>query len=145
MSLEIDDIENNKFLSRDCLLAKDKNEFYKHLELFSGDMEKTREFAKENKLKPKHIAILENGNARVQLSGVDKNSVFYNLSGSDNVVVITTQYYKQNPIMIKGSRCRSGGYSCRYSIRYRLPLAITIINQKKFDQIIKYSDQNVRF
>ncbi len=102
LSIEIDDIENNKFLSRDCLLAKDKNEFYKHLELFSGDMEKTREFAKENKLKPKHIAILENGNARVQLSGVDKNSVFYNLSGSDNVVVITTQYYKQNPIIIRG-------------------------------------------
>lgn len=102
LDIEIDSVENKQFLSRDCLSAKTKQEFYKHLELFSGDMEKTRQFARENNLKPKHIAILENGNARVHLAGLYKNSVFYDLSGSDNVVVFTTKYYKQNPIIIRG-------------------------------------------
>ena len=40
--------------------------------------------------------------ARVHLAGLYKNSVFYDLSGSDNVVVFTTKYYKQNPIIIRG-------------------------------------------
>ena len=102
LDIEIDSVENKPFLSLDCLNSKTKHEFYKHLELFSGDMEKTRLFARENNLKPKHIAILENGNARVHLAGIDKNSIFYNLSGSDNVVVVTTKYYKQNPIIIRG-------------------------------------------
>ena len=50
----------------------------------------------------RYIASLENGKATVSLKSVDNRHPFYSLSGSDNMVVFTTERYKELPLVIKG-------------------------------------------
>lgn len=48
------------------------------------------------------IAKLENGKATISLEEVNKSSPFYFLSGSDNMIVFTTERYKDRPLVIQG-------------------------------------------
>ena len=48
------------------------------------------------------MAVIENGTAKIELKQVDNKHPFYNLSGSDNMIVFTTERYKNNPLVIKG-------------------------------------------
>ena len=50
----------------------------------------------------RYMAVIENGNAAIELKQVDAQHPFYNLSGSDNMIVFTTERYKNNPLVIKG-------------------------------------------
>ena len=43
-----------------------------------------------------------NGRTSVGLEEVDNESPFYHLSGSNNVILITTERYRKYPIQIKG-------------------------------------------
>jgi aspartokinase/homoserine dehydrogenase 1 len=38
----------------------------------------------------------------IALRHVDNKHPFYNLSGSDNMIVFTTERYKNNPLVVKG-------------------------------------------
>ena len=49
-----------------------------------------------------YIASFENGKARLSLQAVGSDHPFYHLSGSDNIVAITTKYYNTSPLVIKG-------------------------------------------
>jgi len=40
--------------------------------------------------------------ARLSLSSFGPDSPFYSLSGTDNMVVITSKRYSQNPLVIRG-------------------------------------------
>jgi len=64
--------------------------------------EKIRLAAEENGCRLRMIAKLENGKASIGLEEVDKSSPFYFLSGSDNMIVFTTQRYKDRPLVIQG-------------------------------------------
>ena len=48
------------------------------------------------------IARMEDGRTSVGLEEVDNESPFYHLSGSNNVILITTERYRKYPIQIKG-------------------------------------------
>jgi bifunctional aspartokinase / homoserine dehydrogenase 1 len=48
------------------------------------------------------IGTTENGKATISIQAVASNNPFYNLEGSDNMFVITTERYKERPIVIKG-------------------------------------------
>jgi aspartokinase/homoserine dehydrogenase 1 len=50
----------------------------------------------------RYMAVIENGIAKIELKQVDNKHPFYNLSGSDNMIVFTTERYKNNPLVIKG-------------------------------------------
>ncbi len=50
----------------------------------------------------RYMAVIENGTAKIELKQVDNKHPFYNLSGSDNMIVFTTERYKNNPLVIKG-------------------------------------------
>jgi bifunctional aspartokinase / homoserine dehydrogenase 1 len=99
---EMDDIVNNQFLSDECLESDEKNDFFKKLELLNDSMDKKKKIANENKLKLKHVAIFEDNIVKVQLINIDDKHSFYNLSGSDNMIIITTEYYNKNPLIIRG-------------------------------------------
>jgi len=101
-SFEIKDIINNQFLSRECLESNTSDEFYRNLEKHNKEMDDTRKYSKKTHVKPKHVALLENGQATVKLCSITENHPFYNLSGSDNMIIITTKYYNKNPICIRG-------------------------------------------
>ena len=48
------------------------------------------------------VARLENGKMEVGLEEVDCNNPFYSLERSNNVILITTERYKEYPMEIKG-------------------------------------------
>ncbi len=54
------------------------------------------------------IARMEDGRTSVGLEEVDNESPFYHLSGSNNVILITTERYRKYPIQIKGYGAASG-------------------------------------
>jgi aspartokinase/homoserine dehydrogenase 1 len=48
------------------------------------------------------IAQLENGEASISLQAVGADHPFYSLSGSDNMIVFTTERYKERPLVVRG-------------------------------------------
>ena len=48
------------------------------------------------------IATLENEEATIGLQEVDAQHPFYALSGSDNMIVFTTERYKERPLVVRG-------------------------------------------
>jgi aspartokinase/homoserine dehydrogenase 1 len=50
----------------------------------------------------RYMAVIENTKVSIELKQVDSQHPFYNLSGSDNMIVFTTERYKNNPLVIKG-------------------------------------------
>lgn len=48
------------------------------------------------------VARLENGNGCIELAEVDQYHPFYNLQGSNNIILLTTERYKEYPMMIQG-------------------------------------------
>ncbi len=54
------------------------------------------------------VATLDNGKAEVALREVDSSSPFYHLEGSNNVILLTTERYKEFPMQIKGYGAGAG-------------------------------------
>lgn len=48
------------------------------------------------------MAVIEEGNVSISLLSIENTHPFYNLTGSDNMIVFTTERYKHNPLVIKG-------------------------------------------
>ena len=50
----------------------------------------------------RYIAAIENSKAWISLREIDSQHPFYTLSGSDNMIVLTTKRYFERPLVIKG-------------------------------------------
>jgi len=48
------------------------------------------------------VAKLEDGKAAIVLQQFDTGHPFYFLSGSDNMVVFTTERYRERPLVVRG-------------------------------------------
>ena len=48
------------------------------------------------------IARLENGQAKIGLQAVGSDHPFFSLNGSDNMIVFTTERYKERPLVVRG-------------------------------------------
>ena len=57
--------------------------------------------AKEGKVL-RMVAKLEKGKASIGLQAVNAQHPFYSLNGSDNMIVFTTERYKERPLVIRG-------------------------------------------
>jgi aspartokinase/homoserine dehydrogenase 1 len=51
---------------------------------------------------------MEGGKTRVALQAVDASHPFYNLAGSNNIVLLTTERYKEYPMQIQGYGAGAG-------------------------------------
>ena len=77
-------------------------EFWKTIpEMDEGFEKRRRKLISEGKCW-RFIATLDNGKTSVGLQEVDRESPFYHLAGSNNVILITTERYKEYPMQIKG-------------------------------------------
>ena len=61
------------------------------------------EKASTNNARLKYVAELKNGRASVGLKEIDANHDFFNLEGSDNIILFYTTRYKQQPLIVKGA------------------------------------------
>ena len=103
MSIELDEIENEPFLPKECLDTRDNKSFFESLIKFKDHFEKMLENADREGAKMKYVAQLENGKAKVGIQLIKEGHDFYNLEGSDNIILIYTNRYKEQPLIVKGA------------------------------------------
>lgn len=101
--LNIDDIENDSFLPEESLEAKDNDAFYASLKKYESDFQKRYADATEKNCRLKYVAQFENGKAKVGLQEIPEGHDFYNLEGSDNIVLFFTDRYSEQPLIVKGA------------------------------------------
>ncbi|MDD2247636.1 MAG: bifunctional aspartate kinase/homoserine dehydrogenase I [Proteiniphilum sp.] len=78
------------------------DEFWQAIPELDASFESRRkELAKEDK-KLRFVASYNNGKCEVGLREVEKGHPFYDLEGSNNIIMITTERYNEYPMVIKG-------------------------------------------
>ncbi|MFK7813565.1 MAG: bifunctional aspartate kinase/homoserine dehydrogenase I, partial [Maribacter sp.] len=101
--LEISDIENKSFLPQESLDTNNNDDFFTSLVKYESDFQKLYADAVVKNSKLKYVAQFENGKASVGLQEIPKGHDFYNLEGSDNIVLFYTERYPNQPMIIKGA------------------------------------------
>lgn len=103
LKLELSDIENTPFLTKNNLDSNDVPHFFETLKEDAAHFEKLVSDAAAKGHRLKYVAQLENGVASVGLQDVGAESAFYNLEGKDNIVLFYTERYPENPLIVKGA------------------------------------------
>lgn len=99
--LEMKDVKVKNFIPDDCFEG-DLSEFYEKVTQYDDEFEKQRlELVRQNK-KWRFFASMENGRAEVGLISVDSSHPTFDLEGSNNIVLLTTERYRELPMVIKG-------------------------------------------
>ncbi|MEO1010199.1 MAG: bifunctional aspartate kinase/homoserine dehydrogenase I [Bacteroidota bacterium] len=101
--LEIDEIQNKSFLPDESLETKSNAAFFDSLKKYEADFQALYARAKATDSKLKYVAQFEKGKASVGLQNIPKGHDFYNLEGSDNIVLFYTERYPDQPMIIKGA------------------------------------------
>jgi aspartokinase/homoserine dehydrogenase 1 len=101
--MELEAIENNSFLPKETLATKNNDDFYASLIKNENHFQKIYQEANDKKCRLKYVAEFENGKANVGLQHIPSGHPFYNLDGSDNIVLFFTERYPENPLIIKGA------------------------------------------
>ena len=103
LEMELEDIENDSFLSEESLNSESNEVFFELLEQDESKFREMYDSAAKNNAQIKYVAQLEDGKAKVGLQQVDAQHPFYNLSGSDNIVLFFTDRYSEQPLIVKGA------------------------------------------
>jgi aspartokinase/homoserine dehydrogenase 1 len=99
--IEMNEIRINRFIPNE-LFDGTMDDFWKNIATLDVDFEiKRKKLESENK-KWRFVARFENGIAEAGLQEVDSHHPFYDLEGSNNLVMYTTERYQQFPMLIKG-------------------------------------------
>ena len=99
--LEMEDIKVNTFIPEKYFEGS-VDDFLVAISEIDGDFEERRNnLAKQNK-KWRFVAKYEEGGAEIGLKEVDSSHPFYDLDGSNNLVMYTTERYHEFPMLIKG-------------------------------------------
>jgi aspartokinase/homoserine dehydrogenase 1 len=101
--IEINDIKNESFLPNSTLNSTNKENFFNSLKDNKSHFDKLLYDAENKGERLKYIAQLENGKASVGLQTVNSDHDFYNLQGSDNIILFYTKRYMNQPLIIKGA------------------------------------------
>jgi bifunctional aspartokinase / homoserine dehydrogenase 1 len=101
-NLELSDIKVENLVPEDCQGDISIDEFFQRLEKHDEAFEKLRKTAAERKEKLRYMAVLDNGKVKIQLGQVNEQHPFYSLSGSDNIILLTTERYNERPMVIRG-------------------------------------------
>ncbi|SNR34216.1 aspartate kinase [Lutibacter agarilyticus] len=101
--LELSDIENDSFLPQASLDADSVPEFLETLKTEAEHFNKIYQNAAANNCRLKFVAEYDNGAANVGLKEIPSDHPFYNLDGSDNIVLFFTDRYPVQPLIIKGA------------------------------------------
>ncbi len=99
--VEKSDVESKLFIPKE-LFEGSSEEFLHKVKTLDKEFELKRETAELKKAHFRFIARMEQGKVSVGLETVPQNHPFYSLAGSNNVILITTERYKEYPMEIKG-------------------------------------------
>lgn len=78
------------------------DEFWKNLPKLDADFEARRKQLDAEGKRWRFVATFDHGKLSVALKEVDRTHSFYNLQGSNNIVALTTERYREYPMLIQG-------------------------------------------
>lgn len=102
LPLEAADVEIENILPQAVQDAKTVEAFFTELEKQDNYFEKLRSEAEAEGKKLRMIAKLDGDKAVIGLQAVANENPFFTLSGSDNMIVFTTDRYKERPLVVRG-------------------------------------------
>ena len=105
--VEQQDVEKHLFVPSDYFEGT-VDDFWKKLPALDADFEKRRQQLEAEGKRWRFVATMEHGKTNVALKEVDRNHPFYNLEGSNNIVLLTTERYKEYPMQIQGYGAGAG-------------------------------------
>ena len=100
-TVEQDDVEKHLFVP-DSYFSGSLDDFWKRLPELDADFEKRRQQLEAEGKRWRFVATMEGGKTCVALQAVGKEHPFYKLEGSNNIVMLTTERYKEYPMLIQG-------------------------------------------
>ena len=99
--VEQSDVKKQLFIP-DSFFNGTLDEFWRNLPSLDADFEQRRQQLEKEGLRWRFVATFDHGETSVALKTVDRNHPFYNLAGSNNIVLLTTERYKEYPMLIQG-------------------------------------------
>ena len=96
-----EDVEKKLFVPQNFFEGS-VDDFWEHLPSLDNEFEQQRKQLEAEGKRWRFVATYDNGHTEVALRAVGQNSPFYNLEGSNNIVLLTTERYKQYPMLIQG-------------------------------------------
>ncbi len=95
------DVQRNLFIPESYFQGS-VEEFWKRIPEVDAQFEQRRQQLEASGKRLRFVAVLDEGRTEVSLREVDAESPFYQLAGSNNVIMLTTERYKEYPMVIKG-------------------------------------------
>ena len=99
--VEKNDVEAHLFIP-DEFFEGNIDEFWKNLPKLDADFEARRKQLDAEGKRWRFVATFDHGKLSVALKEVDRTHPFYNLQGSNNIVALTTERYREYPMLIQG-------------------------------------------
>lgn len=99
--IEQDDVEKNLFIPQE-LFDGSLEDFWDKVPSLDAEFEERRKRLVAEGKRWRFVARLDEGRASVSLQEVNQWHPFYNLEGSNNIILLTTERYKEYPMMIQG-------------------------------------------
>ena len=98
---EQDQVERTPFVPEEIMNGSIE-EFWKRLPELDADFEARRKVLHSEGKRWRFVARMEMGKMSVGLQAVDSSHPFYSLEGSNNIVLLTTERYREYPMLIQG-------------------------------------------
>lgn len=99
--VEQEDVQKHLFIPAEYFEGS-VEDFWKHIPELDADFESRRKKLAAEGKRWRFIASMDHGKTEVSLREVGPDSPFYHLEGSNNVILLTTERYKEYPMQIKG-------------------------------------------
>lgn len=101
-ALEMDDIDKTPFVPQEYMDVDSVETFMEKVKELDGEFETRRKALADKGLKLRYVATFEEGKARIGFKEVGEEDPLYHLDASNNIVLISSDNYKQHPMQIKG-------------------------------------------
>jgi len=99
--IDREDVRINSFIPDDYFTGS-IDDFWNRIAELDPVFEERRQQLEQNGQKWRFVATFEEGNAQVGLQEIDRNHPFYDLEGSNNLIIYRTERYNEFPMLIKG-------------------------------------------
>ena len=99
--IEKEEVGNNSFIPQKYF-SSTMEEFWNTISEMDDIFEKQRLVLESNRQKWRFVGVLDQGKASVSLVVVDPGHPFYDLEGSNNILLLTSERYNEYPMLIKG-------------------------------------------
>ncbi|MEG0655994.1 MAG: bifunctional aspartate kinase/homoserine dehydrogenase I, partial [Mucinivorans sp.] len=99
--VEIDDVEKELFIPGH-MFEGSLDEFWANVSQLDAQWEERRQEMERREMRWRFVASMTEGKCRVALCEVGKEHPFYNLEGSNNIILIHSSRYREYPLQIKG-------------------------------------------